>query len=221
MNEQEKNVMAAPGGAAIPLPRPYTFEGTVYTEVPLGNVGRLTVKTACNIQRLLLKRGKQPIVPEIDLDYLIEVAVRASGKPVEFFKWMRLPELDTVKNHLTGLLFGDAGESDGDEGAADDEPPEDGRRVLRLAAPYEWDGETVREVDLSRVDELTGIDALALKMQMDKMGLGNAVIPALNYSYCCMAAARATGRPVEFFYGMPIAEATNIKNVVSSAVFLT
>ena len=43
--------------------------------------------------------------------------------------------------------------------------------------------------------------------------------PALDYLYCCLMAARASGMDKEFFTGMPLAEATHIKNAMNGNRF--
>ena len=46
-----------------------------------------------------------------------------------------------------------------------------------------------------------------------------AAVPALDYLYCCLMAARASGMDKEFFIGMPLAEATHIKNAMNGNRF--
>lgn len=95
---------------------------------------------------------------------------------------------------------------------------EDTGMVLKLKAPYTYKGKTYKEVDMSGAAELTVLDMAQAENELAAAG-HVAAEPALDYLYCCLMAARASGMDKEFFTGMPLAEATHIKNAMNSNRF--
>ena len=45
------------------------------------------------------------LIQEMDNGYTARVAARASGLPIEFFENMRLPDMISVRNVVTGFFF--------------------------------------------------------------------------------------------------------------------
>ena len=77
----------------VAFKRPYVFEQKEYTEVDLSGLDALTVKDAIEVQKQLF--GQQEVaaslLTETTTAFAQALAVRASGKPVEFFKLMKKP----------------------------------------------------------------------------------------------------------------------------------
>ena len=77
----------------VTFKRPYLFERKEYAEVDLSGLDELTVKDAIEVQRQLF--GQQEVaaslLTETTTAFAQALAVRASGKPVEFFKLMKKP----------------------------------------------------------------------------------------------------------------------------------
>lgn len=77
--------------------------------------------------------------------------------------------------------------------------------VLRLKKPYRFEGTEYSEIDLSGLDELTvkdAIDAQNAMLSTEGRDLANACETTTEFA--CAVAAKATGKPVEFFTLLPI-----------------
>lgn len=98
------------------------------------------------------------------------------------------------------------------------ENEEQNELVLRFSNPYTFEDETVTEVDLSGIENLTAADMIAVQKQMTKGGTVDA-LPEMSLQYACIVAARVTKRPVEFFTGLPAREAIKLKNKVTGFIF--
>ncbi len=84
---------------------------------------------------------------------------------------------------------------------------------VEFSKPYTFEGETYTEIDLSGCDELTGKDAAKAEKIMTARG-ETAMFPELSSSYAFVIASMGTGKPVEFFAGLPLRDSTKVKNRV-------
>lgn len=91
---------------------------------------------------------------------------------------------------------------------------EENELKVKLSKPYHFEGTEYTEVDLSGLEELTGNDITAVEKQMQKQGVVAAVME-MNTSYAMAVAARVTGKPVEFFNGLPAKDTVKVKRTVS------
>ena len=82
-----------------------------------------------------------------------------------------------------------------------------------FSKPYEFEGETYTEIDLSGCDELTGNDAAKAEKILAARG-DNSLFPETSSSYAFVIASMGTGKPVEFFSGLPLKDSAKIKNRV-------
>lgn len=96
--------------------------------------------------------------------------------------------------------------------------PEKNEFVITFGKPYTFEEETFTEIDLSGIENITAADMIATQKQMAKGGSVD-VLPEMSVQYACIIAARITGRPIEFFTGLPAKEAIKLKNVVSGFIF--
>lgn len=86
--------------------------------------------------------------------------------------------------------------------------------VIPLSKPYKLDGETIKEVDLSGLEDLTTIDAQEVDGVMSKMKHH----PQSKFTdtlYTKHVAMRATGLPIEFFNALSFKDMQNITARVS------
>lgn len=90
--------------------------------------------------------------------------------------------------------------------------------VLRFAKPYTFEEETFTEVDLSDIERITAADMIATQKMMTKGGTVD-MLPEMSVQYACIIAARISGKPIEFFTGLPAREAIKLKNLVSGFIF--
>lgn len=82
------------------------------------------------------------------------------------------------------------------------EPAEDQEEslILKFRKPYMFEGKEYTEVDLSAMEDMTAEDLCAMGKIMTKLGIVNPVAE-MTVDYAIYMAARASGKPVEFFQG--------------------
>lgn len=90
--------------------------------------------------------------------------------------------------------------------------------VIELKKPYVFEGSEFNVIDLTAIENLSGLDFIDVKRQYQKNG-GFATVISTDSEYCHLLAARAIKQPVEFFTSMP----ANLYNKVTMRVmgFLT
>jgi len=84
---------------------------------------------------------------------------------------------------------------------------------VTFSKPYTFEGETYEGIDLSGCDELTGNDAAKAEKLMVAKG-ETSMFPEMSSTYAFIIASMGTGKPVEFFSGLPLKDSTRVKNRV-------
>ena len=102
--------------------------------------------------------------------------------------------------------------------AAPAEEPEEESLVLKFRKPYKFEGVEYTEVDLSAMEDMTAADLCAVGKIMNKLGIVNPVAE-MAVDYAIYMAARASGKPVEFFQGLPPKESIKLKNMVTGFLY--
>ena len=87
--------------------------------------------------------------------------------------------------------------------------------VLTFAKPYKFEGQTYEQIYLSGLDNLTAEDMIASEKFLSRSGIYSP-IPEMSTQYVCDIASRVTGKPIEFFKGLPPKEVIKLKNRVTS-----
>ena len=90
---------------------------------------------------------------------------------------------------------------------------EENALVMKLDKPFTFEGQTYTEVDLSGMEDMTTADLCAVGKIMAKQGMVTPM-PEVTVDYAMYMAARASGKPVEFFKGLPPKEAIKLKGIV-------
>ena len=197
-NEERRHVVV--------FKRPYTFEREEYAEVDLSGLDELTVKDAIEVQRQLF--GQQEVaaslLTETTTAFAQALAVRASGKPVEFFRLMKKPFYRPVFRYVREYVMSV------EKGVEN--------HVMELEKPYFFGGKEYREIDLNGVADLNSMQESAAENRMAREGFV-VTETSFNYLYACIVASMATGLPEEFFTGLPICEAVKLKNAVNDGDF--
>lgn len=98
------------------------------------------------------------------------------------------------------------------------EEPEDDSLILKFRKPYKFEGVEYTEVDLSAMEDMTAADLCAVGKIMTKLGIVNPVAE-MTVDYAIYMAARASGKPVEFFQGLPPKEGIRLKNMVTGFLY--
>lgn len=91
----------------IKFAKPYMFEGTSYTEIDLSGLESLNAASMIDVNRRMA-RGQSGIdvLPEVSLEYAVNIAAKATTQPIEFFLGLPPKEAIKVKNRVMGFLFG-------------------------------------------------------------------------------------------------------------------
>ena len=186
--------------------KPYNFEGTEYTELDLSGLEKLTIRDAIDVQKKLNNQQEvaSMLISETTTAFCREIAAKATGLPIEFFKvaprGVNRKIANTVKSFVNG---------------AEEETV---NHVLTVEKPVTWNGQIVPSVDLSGIDDLTSMNESEAENQLTREGFLISE-PTFNYLYACILASMATTYPLEFYTGLPMVELTKLKNAVNDPSF--
>jgi hypothetical protein len=92
---------------------------------------------------------------------------------------------------------------------------EENEYIIKLRAPYKFEGSEYESVDLSGLDNLKASDMIAANKIIDKSG-SFSFLPEMSLQYACIIASKATKLPIEFFNGLHPKDAIKVKNKVVS-----
>lgn len=191
----------------IELNTPYLFEGKEYTEIDLHDMKELTIKDAIDAQRELFNEQEvaASVLCETTTAFARKLATKASGLPIEFFKLAprRVSRLVTAAVHGLISVTGDGATVD---------------HVMKFDKPYQFKGKTYTEIDLNGIADLNSLHESEAENRIVRAGF-MVTENTLNILYACVLASMATGKPEEFFTGLPITETMKIKNAVNDAGF--
>lgn len=81
---------------------------------------------------------------------------------------------------------------------------------IQLSKAYKFEGQEIAEIDLNKLEDLTGADMLAINRMMKKRGNIDAS-PEMTLEFAFYAAMQATGLPLEFFYGLNMKDSMDVK----------
>lgn len=90
--------------------------------------------------------------------------------------------------------------------------------VVKFTRSYEFEGEIIKEVDLSGMDDLSANDMIKANKILNASGNAT-VLPEMSLEYALVMASFATGKPVEFFKALRPKDAIKVKNRVTSFFF--
>lgn len=172
----------------------------------MSGLDELTVKDAIEVQRQLFSQQEvaASLLTETTTAFAQALAVKASGKPVEFFKLMKKPFYRPVFRYVREYVMSV------EQGVEN--------HVMRLEKPYFFGGKEYQEIDLSGIADLNSMQESAAENRMAREGFV-VTETSFNYLYACVIASMATGLPEEFFTGLPICEAVKLKNAVNDGDF--
>ena len=188
----------------VKLKAPYRFEGKDYDEIDLNGLEKLTIQTAVDIQLELMGQQEEAamLLAETTTAFSLALAAKATGKPIELFKLLPIGWAKRVVNTVRGYMNGEAAE---------------GHR-MKLDTPYEYEGETYSEIDLSGVADLNAMHLSEAENRMTKAGFF-ITENSFNFFYACIIAGMAVKLPEAFFLGLPVRELLKLKNAVNDADF--
>ena len=202
----------------VKFDKPYKFEGTEYDSLDLSGMEKMTVQDLIDVQKSIGNEMVAMSVMEMSTAFAQEMAVKATGKPVEFFKLMPRGKIKKVQAAIIKSM-------DNSE-KADEIKKQLESHALKFAAPYTYEGsekaelkgQTFDGVDLSGVGELNTMSESTAENRMVAGGFA-LVNTHRNYLYCCIIASMGTGYPVDFFAGLPLSEAVKLRDAVNADFF--
>ena len=193
----EKNV--------ITFNKPYKFEGTEYTEIDLTGLDKLTIKDAIDIQKQLTAKREvaATVLTETSTAFARMVIAKATGYPIEFFEVMPRSLSKQVQQAVMMYLNIDT---------------QTENHVMTFDKPYSFEGKSYKDIDLSKIGDLTSLNESEAENRMAREGIISPDNTA-NYFYSCILASMATGQPEEFFTGLPFKEILKLKLAVNDSSF--
>lgn len=90
--------------------------------------------------------------------------------------------------------------------------------IVKFPTPFEFEGKTYTELDLSGLDDLNTADLTWCETMFTKLGYVDSM-KEFNTTFCMLIAHRATKLPFELFKSLKISNAVRIKTVVSSFLY--
>lgn len=99
MDDEENSLL-------IKFGKPYVFEGNTYTQIDLSGLEKLNAASMIDVNRKLSRHSGIDIMPEVSLEYAVNIAAKATTQPIEFFLGLPPKEAIKVKNRVMGFLFG-------------------------------------------------------------------------------------------------------------------
>lgn len=189
----------------IALGKPYRFEDRDYTEVDLSGLEQLTVQDAIDAQLALF--GAEPaanMICETTTAFARQIAVKATGLPVEFFKLAPRGLSKKIVQAVRAYLNRTEKQVE--------------NHILPLEQPRWFQGRQVSSVDLSGIADLSSMHESEAENRLARAGF-MITENSFNYLYACVIAAMATGLPEEFFTSLPLYELSKLKNAVNDSSF--
>lgn len=202
----------------VKFDKPYKFEGKEYDSLDLSGMAKMTVQDLVDVQKKLSGELASLAAMEATTSFAQEMAVKATGKPVEFFKLMPRGKIKLVQAAVLKAM--DSSQK------AEEVKAQLKSHALKFAAPYTYEGSekgelkgrTFEGIDLSGVGELNTMSESTAENRLVAAGF-NPVNTGRNYLYCCIIASMGTGYPVDFFAGLPLCEAVKLRDAVDADFF--
>ena len=184
-------------GNIVKFAKPYSFEGTEYTEVDLSGMDKLTIQDMIDIQKNLANELASLAALEATTSFAQEMATK-------------------IKQVQTAILLSLNAKTKSDPA----------KHIVKFDAPYTYNGEekadikgkTFESVDLSGVGELNTMSESMAENRLAGYGF-TPVNTGHNYAYVCIIASMGTGYPVDFFTGLPLCEAAKLRDTVDADFF--
>lgn len=89
----------------VTLKKPYVFEGKSYSTIDLSGLQDIRAADMIAVNRRLNRKGNVDFLQEMTLEYALNIAAKATGKPIEFFEQLPPYAAMQIKNRVTGFLY--------------------------------------------------------------------------------------------------------------------
>lgn len=89
----------------IKLSKPVVFENKTYYEIDLTGLNEISAADMVTVSRRLNRSGNMDVVPEMSLEYALNMAAESAQMPVEFFMKLKPSVAMKVKGCVTNFLY--------------------------------------------------------------------------------------------------------------------
>lgn len=103
---------AAESTLILKLSKPYAFEGQTCTEIDLSGLEAVTAGTLARVGKTVLQQSPSlnPAMLESTMPFCIEMAVRVTQRPYEFFRGLPARDGMRLKAMVSGFFYSGDGE---------------------------------------------------------------------------------------------------------------
>lgn len=81
--------------------------------------------------------------------------------------------------------------------------------TIKFSKPYQFEGETFNEVDLSGLEDITASHLSSVESEVQAM------VPEMAMDYALILASKVTNHPQAFFFALPAKEGLKVKRLVT------
>lgn len=191
---------------------PHEFEHKEYTKVDLSGIEKMTVNDLIDVQKNLQSDAAAAFVVETTTAYAVQLAQKASGRPIEFFQQMNRTNMQLVKTAVAQAMRSEKTENAGGIVTFDEPYIYNGKEKTDIQ------GNTYDSVDLNKLKDLNTLQEIAAENRLASGGF-MVVNPSRNYLYVCILCSMASGLPVDFFTALPAKEAGKLRDMVNTDFF--
>ncbi len=86
--------------------------------------------------------------------------------------------------------------------------------LIKLSKTYTFEGKAISELDMNKLEDLTGSDMIAINRMMKKRG-DTSASPEMTMEYAFYVAMQATKLPFEFFCNLSMKDSMKVKGRVN------
>ena len=91
--------------------------------------------------------------------------------------------------------------------------------IFTLKEPIQFEGDTITEIDLSKLKDATGSDLTSAKRMMNMNGTSLDVYPERTFEFAACLAAAVTNKPLNLFNSLKLKDSMSFKNLVHGFLY--
>ena len=91
--------------------------------------------------------------------------------------------------------------------------------IFTLKTPIQFEGDTVTEIDLSKLKDATGSDLSSARRMMNMNGVSMDLYPERTFEFAACLAAAVTNKPLDLFYSLKLKDSMSFKNMVRDFLY--
>lgn len=99
------------------------------------------------------------------------------------------------------------------------ENSQENEHIFTLKEPIQFEGDMVKEIDLSKLKDATGADLSNARRMMNMNGVSVDFYPERSFEFAACLAAAVTNKPLDLFYALKLKDAMVFKNMVRDFLY--